>query len=74
MPIMFPQTSRILMRYTVKEANPDSLNTMHSTKRVRISLSHCVCVLKNEAVRHRVLQKLKLYLLEVKLEQPPFNH
>ena len=24
------------------EANPDSLTTMHSTKRVRISLSHCV--------------------------------
>ena len=28
--------------YTVGEANPDSLCTMHSTKRVRISLSQCV--------------------------------
>ena len=27
--------------YTVGEANPDSLSTMHSTKRVRISLFHC---------------------------------
>ena len=34
--------STLVKYYTVKEANPDSLSTIHSTKRVRISLSHCV--------------------------------
>ena len=28
--------------YTVREPNPDSLSTMHCTKRVRIGLFHCV--------------------------------
>ena len=37
--------SKMYMQYTVKEANPDSLSTMRSTKRVRISLSHCVVVI-----------------------------
>ena len=32
------------LEYTVKEPNPDSLGTMHSTKRVRIGLFHCVQV------------------------------
>ena len=35
-------TSDYTEHYTVGEANPDSLSTIHSTKRVRISLSHCV--------------------------------
>ena len=32
--------------YTLKEANPDSLSTMHSTKRVRISLFQSVHAMK----------------------------
>ena len=36
------------------EPNPDSLGTMHSTKRVRIGLSHCVMNLKSPKIYEQI--------------------